>query len=215
VFIAQNGLLSCASSGSYPPKAQIVFMVASQTLRYRFLSRLCRPLTFVCVLERTTYLSLPLLFLCDSTHGAMVRIEPNGSQALLSHDDALGDLVAHGWDSFIRRFEGYNLAVAQAFAQSFDGSKAKIGDLQLEVTKDSIAQATGLSKKGIDGLRTSKSKACPGVFSWHPRNHSVSQKRHGFAGWILSKQVTNLEKPLKTHFRNGVVYLPNGKFLQK
>jgi hypothetical protein len=46
----------------------------------------------------------------------VVRIEPNGSQALLAHGDAIGDIVAHGWDIFIRKFEGYNLAVAQDFA---------------------------------------------------------------------------------------------------
>jgi hypothetical protein len=28
----------------------------------------------------------------------MVRIEPNGCQDLLSHDDAIDDLKAHGWD---------------------------------------------------------------------------------------------------------------------
>jgi hypothetical protein len=41
----------------------------------------------------------------------MVRIELNGWQALLSHDDAIDDLQAHGWDTFILKFEGYNLAV--------------------------------------------------------------------------------------------------------
>jgi hypothetical protein len=75
----------------------------------------------------------------------MVRIEPNGCQSLLAHDNAISNLQAHGWDIFIRNFEGYNLTVAEVFAQSFDGFKAKIRDLQLEVTNDSIAQATGLS----------------------------------------------------------------------
>jgi hypothetical protein len=32
----------------------------------------------------------------------MVRIEPNGSQDLLSHDDVMDDLVAYGWDGFIK-----------------------------------------------------------------------------------------------------------------
>jgi hypothetical protein len=59
----------------------------------------------------------------------VVRIDPNGLQALLSHDDAMDDIVAYGWDGFIRRFEGFNLAVAQVFAQTFDGTRAKIGDL--------------------------------------------------------------------------------------
>ena len=46
----------------------------------------------------------------------VIRIELNGFQALLSHDDAIEDLKAHGWDVFLRKFEGYNLSFAQAFA---------------------------------------------------------------------------------------------------
>jgi hypothetical protein len=91
----------------------------------------------------------------------VVRIEPNGSQALLTHDDAISDIQAHGWDIFIRKFEGYNLAVAQDFAQSFDGSKAKIGDLQLEVTEDSIARATGLSQEGEKWFKNAKLEGMP------------------------------------------------------
>jgi hypothetical protein len=68
----------------------------------------------------------------------VVRIEPNGCQALLSHDDAIDDLKAHGWDIFLRKFEGYNLAVAQAFAQTFDGFRAKVIYVQLEVTEDFV-----------------------------------------------------------------------------
>jgi hypothetical protein len=41
----------------------------------------------------------------------MVRIKPNGCQAILSHDDAINDLQAHDWDIFIQKFEGYNLTV--------------------------------------------------------------------------------------------------------
>jgi hypothetical protein len=72
----------------------------------------------------------------------VVRIEPNIFQALLSHDDAIDDLKAHGWDVFLRKFEGYNLSVAQAFAQTFDGFRAKVGDVQLEITEDFISRAT-------------------------------------------------------------------------
>jgi hypothetical protein len=46
----------------------------------------------------------------------VVRIEPNGSQSILAHDDVIGDIVAHGWEFFIRQFEGYNLAVARFFS---------------------------------------------------------------------------------------------------
>jgi hypothetical protein len=39
----------------------------------------------------------------------VVRIVLNGCQDLLSHDDAIDDLKAHGWDVFLNKFEGYNL----------------------------------------------------------------------------------------------------------
>jgi hypothetical protein len=56
----------------------------------------------------------------------VVRIKPNGCQSLLAHDDAIDDLKAHSWDIFLRKFDGYNLVVAQAFAQTFDGFRAKV-----------------------------------------------------------------------------------------
>jgi hypothetical protein len=59
----------------------------------------------------------------------IVRIEPNGFQALLSHDDAIKDLKDHGWDIFLKKFEGYNLQVAESFTRTFDGFVAKIGDI--------------------------------------------------------------------------------------
>jgi hypothetical protein len=59
----------------------------------------------------------------------VVRMEPNGSQVLLSHKDIVDDLMAYGWDGFIKLFEAFNLNFSQAFAQTFDGAKDKIGDL--------------------------------------------------------------------------------------
>jgi hypothetical protein len=55
----------------------------------------------------------------------VVRLEPNGSQELLSHDDAIEDLKSQGWEAFLKIFEGHNLQVAKAFAQTFDGCRAK------------------------------------------------------------------------------------------
>jgi hypothetical protein len=43
----------------------------------------------------------------------VVRIEPNGSQALLLFDNARKDLQDNGWLTFVQRFEGFNLFVAQ------------------------------------------------------------------------------------------------------
>jgi hypothetical protein len=51
----------------------------------------------------------------------VVRAEPNGNQALLTFDGAYSDLEEFGWLSFIRKFDGFNISVAQQFALSFDG----------------------------------------------------------------------------------------------
>jgi hypothetical protein len=42
----------------------------------------------------------------------VVRIESNGSQALLLFDNAQKDLEDSGWLTFVQRFEGSNLFVA-------------------------------------------------------------------------------------------------------
>jgi hypothetical protein len=91
----------------------------------------------------------------------VVRIEPNGCQALLSHDDAIDDLKAHGWDVFLKKFEGYNLQVAQDFAHTFDGFRAKVGDVQLEITEDFISRATRLPLKGEKWFKNAKIEDVP------------------------------------------------------
>jgi hypothetical protein len=59
----------------------------------------------------------------------VVRIDSNGSQALLLFDNARKDLEDNGWLTFVQRFEGFNLFVAQQFALTFDGCRAKVGDI--------------------------------------------------------------------------------------
>jgi hypothetical protein len=53
--------------------------------------------------------------------------------------------------------------VAQDFAQNFDGIRDNIGDLQLEVTEGSIAEATGLSQEGDRWFKNAKIEGVP----WH------------------------------------------------
>ena len=78
----------------------------------------------------------------------VVRLEPNVCWDLLSHDDVIEDLKSHGWDVFFKKFEHYNLQVAKAFAQTFDGCRAKIGDTQLELSEKFVRKAIGLPSKG-------------------------------------------------------------------
>jgi hypothetical protein len=74
----------------------------------------------------------------------VVRTEPNGCQELLMFDGAYSDLEEFGWLPFIRKFDGYNPNVARKFALTFDGYRAKVGDVQLEIDEKFLSLATGL-----------------------------------------------------------------------
>jgi hypothetical protein len=91
----------------------------------------------------------------------VVRIEPNGIQTLLSYDDAREDLERNGWHVFIRKFQGFNLRVAQEFALSFDGCREKVGDVQLEVTEEFLSQATGFPASGQKWFKNVKVEEVP------------------------------------------------------
>jgi hypothetical protein len=72
----------------------------------------------------------------------VVRIETNGSHDLLSHDHAMDSLVQFDWVKFIQSFNGFNLEVARTFSKTFDGTRAKIRDIQLQVTEEFIDKET-------------------------------------------------------------------------
>jgi hypothetical protein len=78
----------------------------------------------------------------------VVRIEPNGIQALLLFDNARKDLEDNGCFTFVQRFEGFNLCVAQQFALTFDDCRAKVGDIQLEINEKFISSVMGLPTTG-------------------------------------------------------------------
>jgi hypothetical protein len=65
----------------------------------------------------------------------VIQFDPNGSQTLLLYNDASKDLKNQGCDMFIEKFQGYNLRVAKEFSLTFDGCRAKVGDMQLDITK--------------------------------------------------------------------------------
>jgi hypothetical protein len=78
----------------------------------------------------------------------VIQAEANGSQALLMFDSAISDLEDSGWLPFIQKFEGFNLCVVRQFALTFDGYRAKVGDVQLEIDEQFISLATGLPATG-------------------------------------------------------------------
>ena len=95
----------------------------------------------------------------------IIRLEPNGCQALISHDDAIEDLKIHIWDVFLKIFEGYNLQVAKAFTQTFDGCIEKIGDIWLEVIEEFVSEAIEFHLLARNGSKTQRLKNFHGTSS--------------------------------------------------
>jgi hypothetical protein len=96
-----------------------------------------------------------------SVMAPVVCIEPNGVQTLLLFDNAHEDLESNGWLVFIQKFKGFNLAVAQQFSLTFDGCRANVGDIQLELNEEFLSSAMGLPAKGKRWFKNSKVDEVP------------------------------------------------------
>jgi len=105
----------------------------------------------------------------------MVCIEPNGVRTLLLFDNAREDLEKNGWLVFIGKFEGFNLAVAHQFYLTFDGCRANVGDIQLELNEEFLSSATGLPARGQKWFKNLKLDAmAPPVYL--EENQQLSQR---------------------------------------
>jgi hypothetical protein len=139
----------------------------------------------------------------------VVRSKPNGCQALLTFDGAYSDLEEYGWLSFIKKFDGFNTSVARQFALSFDGCRAKVGDVQLEITEQSLSLATGLPVKG---QKWSKSyKVCDVPWTLLFRSRTVRSCNKGLPAKMLKPRWHDLLMILKKFItcegRYGFVFL--------
>jgi hypothetical protein len=106
----------------------------------------------------------------------VVRAEPNGNQALLMFDGAYSDLEEFGWLPFIRRFDGFNPGVARQFALTFDGCRAKVGDVQLEIDEHFLSLATGLPTVGQKWSKNCKVEDVPWTFLFQSRKVNSCDK---------------------------------------
>jgi hypothetical protein len=79
----------------------------------------------------------------------VVRAEPNGPEIIEAYYDISKLFQRVGWANCIQAFKGHNIIVVRAFAQSFNGKRAKVGDVEQQLVNETfIAEATGLSLKG-------------------------------------------------------------------
>jgi hypothetical protein len=99
----------------------------------------------------------------------VVRAKPNGCQSLLVFDGAYSDLEEFGWLPFICKFDDYNPGVARQFALTFDGCRAKVGDVQLEINERFLSMATSLPAMGQRWSKNCKVEDVPWALLFQSR----------------------------------------------
>ena len=80
--------------------------------------------------------------------GKLLRAEPEGPKFIEGYPQVKEILKKANWLRFIQKFRGYHKEVTKAFARSFNGLEAEIGDLKFAVNEASIATATELLQEG-------------------------------------------------------------------
>jgi hypothetical protein len=103
----------------------------------------------------------PRLTMCSAPWHQSCESSQMDNQALLMFDNARQDLEDNGWLTFVKRFEGFNLCVARQFSMTFDGCRAKVGDIQLEIDEKFISLATGLPATGQRWFKNCKVEEVP------------------------------------------------------
>jgi hypothetical protein len=106
----------------------------------------------------------------------VVSAEPNGSQALLMFDSAHSNLEEFGWLPLIQKFDGFNPCMARQFALTFDGYRAKVGDVQLEINEKFLSLAMGLPATGQRWSKNCKVEEVPWTFLFQSRKVSSCDK---------------------------------------
>jgi hypothetical protein len=145
----------------------------------------------------------------------VVQVEPNGKQALLMFDNARHYLADSGWLTFVERFDGFNLCVARQFAMNFDGCRAKVSDIQLEINEQFISLATGLPITGQRWSKNCKVEEVPWTLLFQSQKITSCDK--GMLVTMLKQRWHDLVMIIK-HFitcegQYGFVFLHHLRFL--
>jgi hypothetical protein len=101
-------------------------------------------------------------------------------------DSAHSDLENNGWLPFIRKFEGFNLYVARQFTLTFDGCRAKVDDVQLQIDEQFISIATGLPTIGQRWSKNFKVEEVPLTLLFQSRKVTSCDK--GLPTTMLKQQ---------------------------
>ena len=72
------------------------------------------------------------------------RMEPTTFNPNDIHESFLEIFANKQWINFFEKFNGHNEQASLAFAETFDGERVRVGNLQFRLSEDILAQVTGL-----------------------------------------------------------------------
>ena len=68
----------------------------------------------------------------------MSRFELIGDKYLYAATECREIVSRYGWLEFLQKFFGFNMVVSKAFAESFDGVRAHVGDVEISLSEKFI-----------------------------------------------------------------------------
>ena len=80
--------------------------------------------------------------------GNINRFEPTDTSWATNFPECAALFRMAGWFSFFEKIIGFNPEVSYRFAQNFINDTITFDTLQFDLTEDSIAEATGVSRDG-------------------------------------------------------------------
>ena len=76
------------------------------------------------------------------------RFELIGDEYLYATPECREFMSRFGWLEFLLNFSGFNMAVSNAFVESFDGVHAHVGDVDIRLSEKFISQSICLPQTG-------------------------------------------------------------------
>lgn len=106
-----------------------------------------------CIADRSMFYSQEFSFLVATTlmgtSGHMNRKELEGPGVMEAYEETQIIFYQTGWYLFCTKLDGHHYAIAKAFAENFNGQWARVGNLAMQFTKESIATSPLMAKDGL------------------------------------------------------------------
>ena len=139
------------------------------------------------------------------------RLEPEKFNPTDIHENCMEIFEKKQWVTFFEKFDGHNNHVSLAFAETFDGERVIVGNLNFRLSEDILAQIIGLPQQGERFFKTKQFKEKAWIpFLCRSRAGSVNWKKGIPRSWLVhpwDEVVYIIQKFITCEGRFSIVYL--------